>query len=159
MTSVISGDSVFVLAHKLQWSVWYYFRGLCICPCTHTMVCVVLFQGSRDNMSIVIITFEGSPKVSEEALNREAELEARLEAKVQGQSVTNHPLTLQTTVQQTALSCLDHLTFMPEGMLWIGPSSVITHESCWSILLFFIHKSGLPFVLSWSMIVSLLSDQ
>jgi protein phosphatase 1B len=41
-----------------------------------------LSKGSRDNMSIVIVAFEGAPKVSEEAKQKEAELDARLESKV-----------------------------------------------------------------------------
>ncbi len=39
-------------------------------------------QGSRDNMSIVIVTFEGAPRVTEEAKQKEAELDSRIEAKV-----------------------------------------------------------------------------
>ena len=35
-------------------------------------------------MSIVIVTFPGAPQVDDEAKNREAELESRLEKKVQG---------------------------------------------------------------------------
>lgn len=38
-------------------------------------------------MSIVIITFEGAPKVSEEARKKEANLDARLEAKVKGNNI------------------------------------------------------------------------
>jgi len=41
-----------------------------------------LSKGSRDNMSIVIVAFEAAPKVSDEAKRREAELDARLEAKI-----------------------------------------------------------------------------
>ena len=41
-------------------------------------------QGSRDNMSIVIIAFEGAPKVSEAAKKKEAELDKTLETKVKG---------------------------------------------------------------------------
>lgn len=41
-----------------------------------------LSKGSRDNMSIVIVAFEGAPKVSDEAKQKEAELDARLETKV-----------------------------------------------------------------------------
>ena len=37
-------------------------------------------------MSIVIVAFEGAPKVSADAQKREAELDARLEAKVQGKT-------------------------------------------------------------------------
>lgn len=38
-----------------------------------------LYKGSRDNMSIVIIAFEGAPKVLEEAVKKEEELDRRLE--------------------------------------------------------------------------------
>lgn len=41
-----------------------------------------LYKGSRDNMSIVIIALDGAPKVSQEAIVQEAELDARLEAKI-----------------------------------------------------------------------------
>ena len=44
----------------------------------------ILFQGSRDNMSIVIIAFDNAPKISEEAQRKEAELDALLETKVKG---------------------------------------------------------------------------
>lgn len=38
-------------------------------------------------MSIVIIAFEGAPKVSEEAMRREEELDRRLEEKINGQYI------------------------------------------------------------------------
>ena len=41
-------------------------------------------QGSRDNMSIEIVTFPGAPGVSEEAVKREAEVDARIEILVKG---------------------------------------------------------------------------
>ena len=41
-------------------------------------------QGSRDNMSVVLICFSGAPKVSPEAVKREAELDKYLEARVEG---------------------------------------------------------------------------
>jgi len=40
-----------------------------------------LCKGSRDNMSIIIVTFENAPKMSEQAVTKEAELDERLEAK------------------------------------------------------------------------------
>lgn len=46
------------------------------------VVDVCLHKGSRDNMSIVIIAFEGAPKVSEEAKQQEKVLDARLEDKI-----------------------------------------------------------------------------
>ncbi|KAK6639422.1 hypothetical protein RUM43_007695 [Polyplax serrata] len=41
-----------------------------------------LHKGSRDNMSIVIVTFPAAPKVSEEAVQKERALEVTLEEKV-----------------------------------------------------------------------------
>lgn len=41
-----------------------------------------LYKGSRDNMSIVIVTLPGAPKVSSEAIEKETELERLLESKV-----------------------------------------------------------------------------
>lgn len=41
-------------------------------------------QGSRDNMSVVLICFPGAPKVSSEAVKREAELDKYLESRVEG---------------------------------------------------------------------------
>lgn len=47
-----------------------------------------LNQGSRDNMSVVLVCFPNAPKVSEEAVKREAELDKFLEAHVEGKSST-----------------------------------------------------------------------
>ena len=41
-------------------------------------------QGSRDNMSIVIVALDGAPQVSAEAQKHEAALDTRLEAKIKG---------------------------------------------------------------------------
>lgn len=41
-------------------------------------------QGSRDNMSIVLLTLPGAPKVSEEAIKKEKEMEDIIEKKVAG---------------------------------------------------------------------------
>ena len=35
-------------------------------------------------MSIVVVTFQGAPKVSEEAIKKEEELDAKIEAKIKG---------------------------------------------------------------------------
>lgn len=43
-----------------------------------------MLQGSRDNMSIVIVTFQGAPKPSEEAIRREEELDKNIERKIKG---------------------------------------------------------------------------
>lgn len=41
-------------------------------------------QGSRDNMSVVLVCFPGAPKISPEAVKREAELDKYLQNKVEG---------------------------------------------------------------------------
>lgn len=45
-------------------------------------------QGSRDNMSLVLITLPGAPAVSEEAVKREQLLEELIEKKVTGNIFT-----------------------------------------------------------------------
>ena len=42
------------------------------------------FQGSRDNMSIIIIAFPGAPKVDPEAVRKEEELNSLIKQKVTG---------------------------------------------------------------------------
>ena len=46
-------------------------------------------------MSVVIVAFDGAPKVSDEAKEKEAELDSRLELKVKG-DLTLHCITLPT---------------------------------------------------------------
>lgn len=41
-------------------------------------------QGSRDNMSVVLVCFPGAPKINPEAVKREAELDKYLQNKVEG---------------------------------------------------------------------------
>ncbi|KAH9509315.1 Protein phosphatase 1B [Bulinus truncatus] len=41
-----------------------------------------LIKGSRDNMSIVLIAFEGAPSISEEAVKKDKEIDERIELKV-----------------------------------------------------------------------------
>lgn len=43
-------------------------------------------QGSRDNMSVILICFPNAPKVSAEAVKKEAELDKYLECRVEGGS-------------------------------------------------------------------------
>lgn len=54
-------------------------------PGTLTRTCpLCVFQGSRDNMSVVLICFPGAPKVSPDAVKKEADLDKYLEGKVEG---------------------------------------------------------------------------
>ena len=41
-----------------------------------------LHKGSRDNMSIIIVTFPAAPKVSQEAVDAEADLDKRLKKRI-----------------------------------------------------------------------------
>lgn len=45
---------------------------------------VLFFQGSKDNMSVILVTFPGAPKVDSEAVNKEKEFEAQLRQRIQG---------------------------------------------------------------------------
>lgn len=60
------GSVSFQLDFKVHW--WF-------CPS---------LQGSLDNISIIIVCFPGAPKVSQEALQQEAELEQQIDMKVEG---------------------------------------------------------------------------
>lgn len=54
-------------------------------PGALTLTCpLCVFQGSRDNMSVVLICFPGAPKVSPDAVKKEADLDKYLEGKVEG---------------------------------------------------------------------------
>ena len=44
------------------------------------------FQGSRDNMSIIIIAFPAAPKIDQEAKRKDQELDRLLKQKVEGES-------------------------------------------------------------------------
>lgn len=44
-------------------------------------------QGSRDNMSVVLVCLPNAPKVSEEAVKRDAELDKFLETRVEGERI------------------------------------------------------------------------
>lgn len=46
-----------------------------------------LYKGSRDNMSVILICFPNSPKVSPEAVKKEEELDKYLESRVEGGSL------------------------------------------------------------------------
>ena len=49
------------------------------------------FQGSRDNMSIIIIAFPAAPKVDPEAKRKDEELNRLLEQKVTGNILHRFP--------------------------------------------------------------------
>ncbi|MEQ2213419.1 Protein phosphatase 1A, partial [Xenoophorus captivus] len=51
--------------------------------CTQ-VIDLCLYKGSLDNISIIIVCFPGAPQVSQEALQREAELEQHIDMKVEG---------------------------------------------------------------------------
>lgn len=68
-----------------RWQLSYFLVSTAVY--VNWAVCIklcIFSQGSRDNMSIVIVAFDGAPRVSEEAQQKEAELDSRLEAKVRG---------------------------------------------------------------------------
>lgn len=57
-----------------------------------------------DNISIIIVCFPGAPKVSQEALQQEAELEQQIDMKVEGDLLLKDlPQTPTITVRFTRL--------------------------------------------------------
>lgn len=58
----------------------YFARGAIKCA-------TIRLQGSRDNMSVVLVCFGGAPKVSPEAVKKEAELDKFLEYRVEGEAL------------------------------------------------------------------------
>ncbi|XP_062331415.1 protein phosphatase 1bb isoform X4 [Osmerus eperlanus] len=50
----------------------------------NAVVDTCLHKGSRDNMSVVLVCLPGAPKVSEEAVKKEEELDKYLESRVEG---------------------------------------------------------------------------
>ncbi|XP_058882676.1 protein phosphatase 1B-like [Acipenser ruthenus] len=87
------GDEFLVLACDGVWDI-ISNEGLCAFIRNRLQVCsdlkdvctqiidTCLYKGSHDNMSIILICFPGAPKVSQEALQREAELEEVLQSRV-----------------------------------------------------------------------------
>ncbi|XP_057213889.1 protein phosphatase 1bb isoform X4 [Triplophysa rosa] len=58
--------------------VWDDLEKIC-----NSVVDTCLHKGSRDNMSVVLVCFPNAPKISEEAVKKEAELDKLLEARVE----------------------------------------------------------------------------
>lgn len=86
-------DEFLVLACDGIWDVMtneelcdFVRNRLQICPSLETIcnqvIDTCLYKGSRDNMSIVIVTFKGAPQVNQDAVKQEEELDARIEAKI-----------------------------------------------------------------------------
>lgn len=53
--------------------------------CSHHYLPLFSIQGSRDNMSVVLVCFPNTPKISEEAVKKEAELDKFLGSRVEGE--------------------------------------------------------------------------
>ncbi|XP_017789773.1 PREDICTED: protein phosphatase 1B-like [Habropoda laboriosa] len=66
---------------------------------TNQVIDTCLYKGSRDNMSIVLVTFPAAPKPNPEAQEKEAELEMAIERRIKGS------LTFPYTHQLYSLCC------------------------------------------------------
>ncbi|XP_028810578.1 protein phosphatase 1bb isoform X2 [Denticeps clupeoides] len=74
---VMSNEELCEFVHsRLQ--VWDDLEKVC-----NSVVDTCLHKGSRDNMSVVLVCFSNAPKVTEEAVKREAELDKFLESRVE----------------------------------------------------------------------------
>ncbi|KAL7636403.1 UNVERIFIED_CONTAM: hypothetical protein RMT77_013178 [Armadillidium vulgare] len=67
---------------------------------TNHVVDTCFYKGSRDNMSIVLIVFPGAPKVSEEAVKKEKELEQLIRKELTEICQTDGPLTMTSVIQE-----------------------------------------------------------
>jgi protein phosphatase 1B len=69
-----------------------------------------LHKGSKDNMSVVLVTFPGTPKVSPEAQAKDKELNELLEKKVQEiLAKNNNEITLNSLIQTLSNDSIDNL--------------------------------------------------
>lgn len=66
-------------------------------------------QGSRDNMSIVLVCFSNAPKVSDEAVRKDSELDKHLESRVEGKVIPPHLPFLKG--RKSILPCLSNSSF------------------------------------------------
>lgn len=80
------------LASQLQIDVVYCIDWISLSLCLFRLCLSSFLQGSRDNMSVVLVCFPGAPKISEEAVKKEEELDKYLETRVEGQH-TQHMYT------------------------------------------------------------------
>ncbi|XP_028620945.1 protein phosphatase 1B [Grammomys surdaster] len=56
-----------------------------------------LHKGSRDNMSVVLVCFSNAPKVSDEAVKRDAELDKHLESRVEGDWILKEHINIHSS--------------------------------------------------------------
>uniref|UniRef100_A0A8C7BAS9 protein-serine/threonine phosphatase n=1 Tax=Neovison vison TaxID=452646 RepID=A0A8C7BAS9_NEOVI len=68
-----------------------------------------LHKGSRDNMSIVLVCFSNAPKVSDEAVRKDSELNKHLESRVEGKVIPPHLPFLKG--RKSILPCLSNSSF------------------------------------------------
>ena len=63
----------------------------------------VTFQGSRDNMSIVVVAFEGAPKPTPEAIKQDMDLDEKIETKIKGTTTRSFKMKTTSTITRKAL--------------------------------------------------------
>ncbi|KAK4824970.1 hypothetical protein QYF61_021757 [Mycteria americana] len=69
-----------------------------------------LHKGSRDNMSIVLVCFSNAPKVSDEAVKKDAELDKYLESRVEGIKPSQHGFRKGRSCLTNLISFYDKVT-------------------------------------------------
>ncbi|CAH1262442.1 protein phosphatase 1B-like isoform X1 [Branchiostoma lanceolatum] len=73
-----------------------------------------LYKGSRDNMSIVLLAFPNAPKVSQEAIQKEGELDERLERRIGEIVNTSEPGEVDLAYIMHVL-CYEEIEGLPPG--------------------------------------------
>lgn len=79
---------------------WIIFKPFCKTTNHVTnLYCLLCQQGSRDNMSIVLVALPAAPKVSAEAQAKEKELEAQLEKRIAELVEQNEGISFQQLIR------------------------------------------------------------
>ncbi|XP_069811464.1 protein phosphatase 1B isoform X1 [Dendropsophus ebraccatus] len=91
----------------------------------NSVVDTCLHKGSRDNMSIVLVCFQNAPKVSEEAIKKEAELDKYLESRIEEIMTTAGEEGMPDLTHVMRILSAENIPHLPPGGGLAGKRSVI----------------------------------
>ncbi|XP_075719340.1 protein phosphatase 1B isoform X1 [Rhinoderma darwinii] len=91
----------------------------------NSVVDTCLHKGSRDNMSIVLVCFQNGPKVSEEAIKKDAELDKYLESRIEEIMTTAGEEGMPDLAHVMRILSAENIPQLPPGGGLAGKHSVI----------------------------------
>lgn len=91
----------------------------------NSVVDTCLHKGSRDNMSIVLVCFPNAPKVSEEAIKKDAELDKHLESRIEEIMTTAGEEGMPDLAHVMRILSAENIPNLPPGGGLAGKRSVI----------------------------------